>query len=81
MKLKYSSLAASWTNYNQTVALLHSASTWPLWLQVLVLGPHGVLTSFMVWAWWPKTAEQWRRTYFILAYLGVFWAIYFLLLR
>ena len=34
---------------------------WPMWLQVVVIGPPGVLASLMLWVWWPKSDREWRR--------------------
>ena len=44
-------------------------STWPTWLQYAVMIPHGLLASFAMWLWWPKTDEGWRKFGFVAAYL------------
>jgi len=48
-------------------------SQWPVWLQVLVLVPHGVLGWAAFWLWWPKSKKEWRRFTLVAVYLfGVF---------
>jgi len=50
-------------------------STWPEWLKVLVLVPHGLLASVACWLWWPKSEKGWRRFGFVAAYLLVFYVV------
>ena len=47
-------------------------SDWPLWLQVLVVGPHGILLGALVWVWWPKSDKDWRRFWFVAAIYSFF---------
>ena len=56
-----------------TIRRMTRYSDWPLWLQVLVVGPHGVLLSALVWLWWPKSDKGWRRFWFVSAYLVAFY--------
>ena len=49
-------------------------SRWPMWLQLLVMVPHAVLATVLLWIWWPKTPRDWLRwfacgAYFVLFYL------------
>lgn len=44
---------------------------WPVWLQVLVLLPHGVLGWVAFWLWWPKSKKEWRKFGFVAGYLFV----------
>jgi len=46
-------------------------SAWPLWLQVVVLVPHGLLGFAAFWFWWPKSKEEWRKFGFVAGYLFV----------
>ena len=46
-----------------------------MWLQILVMGPHGVLLGFTAWVWWPKSDEGWRRFGLVMAYLVVFYLV------
>ena len=47
-------------------------SDWPLWLQVLVVPPYGLLLSAALWLWWPKSDKD-RKTFgIVIAYLLFF---------
>jgi len=48
---------------------------WPLWLQILVLVPHGVLGWVMFWLWWPKDNKGWKRFGILAAYLVLFYLV------
>jgi len=48
-------------------------SNWPLWLQVLVVAPHGILLSAALWLWWPNTDKDRRKFGFAAAYLVSFY--------
>jgi hypothetical protein len=50
-------------------------SEWPQWLQILVLLPHSLLGSFMLWLWWPKADKEWRKFGFVLLYLIIFFLV------
>jgi hypothetical protein len=50
-------------------------SNWPLWLQVLVVAPHGLLLSAALWLWWPKSDEARKKFWFVVAYLLLFLAV------
>lgn len=47
-------------------------SNWPLWLQVLVIAPHGILLSASLRLWRPKTDKDRRKFGFVAAYLASF---------
>ena len=49
-------------------------SDWPLWLQVLVVAPHGLLLSAMLWLWWPKSDKDRKRFWLVFLYLLCFFA-------
>jgi hypothetical protein len=40
-----------------------------MWLQVLVLVPHGVLGFVAFWFWWPKSKKEWHRFGLVAGYL------------
>ena len=50
-------------------------SDWPLWLQILVIAPNGILLSVATWVWWPKSDEGRRRFGFVMAYLVGFYLV------
>jgi hypothetical protein len=44
----------------------------------MILVPHGLLGWCMVWLWWPKSDEGWRRFGILAVYLLV---VYYFVLR
>jgi hypothetical protein len=50
-------------------------SSWPTWLQTLVVAPNALLGFFALWIWWPKSNREWRRFGVVAAYLIVFYAV------
>jgi hypothetical protein len=48
-------------------------SSWPLWLQVLVIAPYGILLSAALWLWWPNTDKDRRKFGFVVAYVVSFY--------
>lgn len=50
-------------------------STWPTWLQVLIVGPNALLAAYTFWAWWPKSKCEWNRLGWVAAYLLVFFLV------
>ena len=57
---------------------LPKVDDWPMWLQVLVIGPPGVLASLMLWVWWPKSDREWRRFGIVLGCLIVYFGTIYL---
>jgi hypothetical protein len=51
---------------------------WPEWVQALIIGPPGVLSSFMLWAWWPKSDRAWRRFGILTGCLAVYFGTIYL---
>jgi len=57
---------------------LPKVDDWPMWLQVLVIGPHAILAGVLLWVWWPKSDKEWRKFGILIAYQTFFWtALYF----
>jgi hypothetical protein len=50
-------------------------SDWPLWLQVLVVAPHGLLLNAALWLWWPKSDKDRKKFGIVVAYLLFFVAV------
>jgi len=50
-------------------------SDWPVWLQALVVVPHGLLGFVAFWLWWPKSDKEWRKFGLVAAYLLAFYLI------
>jgi CHASE2 domain-containing sensor protein len=50
-------------------------STWPQWLQILVIAPNGLLAGVACWLWWPKSHREWRKFGIVLAYLIIFYSV------
>jgi len=50
-------------------------SSWPVWLQTLVVAPNALLGFFALWIWWPKSNREWRRFGVVAVYLIVFYAV------
>jgi len=50
-------------------------SQWPVWLQYVVLVPHGLLASFSFWLWWPKSDKGWNKFGLVAAYLILFYLV------
>src|SRR5207302_5107307 len=50
-------------------------SDWPLWLQVLVVAPHGLLLSAAFWLWWPKSDKDRKKFGIVVSYLLFFVAV------
>jgi hypothetical protein len=51
------------------IAHMTKFADWPLWLQIVVLVPHGILGWVAVWLWWPKSEKEWRKFGFVALYL------------
>jgi len=51
------------------------ASTWPLWLQIIVIVPHSVLLWWFIWNW-PKSTRSWRWFVVAVIYLEVFYLVF-----
>jgi hypothetical protein len=49
---------------------------WPMWLQVLVVVPHAVLATVLLWLWWPKSDREWLRFLACAAYLLLFYFVF-----
>jgi len=54
------------------------ANTWPHWLQIAVLVPHGILQYILFWIWWPKSDKGFLVGAALSLYLLAF---YFIFLR
>ena len=62
-------------SFSRIVGVITPYSEWPTWLQIVVLGPNGLLLAFTTWIWWPKSNREWRRFALVMAYLIVFYLI------
>jgi len=58
-----------------TILAMPRYSDWPLWLQVLVVAPHGLLLSAALWLWWPMSEKDRKKFGIVLAYLLLFVAV------
>jgi hypothetical protein len=50
-------------------------SEWPMWLKVVIVGPHALAFWFIAVPWSPKSKKQWLWTGIALAYLLVFFSV------
>ena len=55
--------------------IMPKVADWPMWLPVLILGPHALLAGILLWAWRPKSDKEWRRFGILAAYQVLFWTV------
>jgi hypothetical protein len=50
-------------------------SDWPLWLQIVVVVPHGILGFIAFWLWWPRSRNERNKFLIVAVYLFAFYLV------
>jgi hypothetical protein len=71
-ELHYRITSSSTDALYATLPRMPRYSDWPVWLQMLVMFPHGVLVFVLAYLWFPRSDEGRRLGLFLLLYLVAF---------